>query len=598
MAVRILVVEDEEIAARDLCLTVERLGYQIASRARTCQEAVELSESSLPDAVLLDLSLKDSPSRINALSRLTRRLNIPHILLGTTHRDVQRAKARNALPAAFVFKPYRDADLAAAIEIAIRSGDKKRKRRPPKGLSLDEMKEFESVKKKLDRETGFVSLLGSIASIANTSREVPEALQNSINVICDFAKWPLGHALVRDPIDPASFLSTGIWHQCDRRHFKTIQRRTEGYQFVDGFPLHVANNNRPIWIPDIFEAIAVRRGREFWPTGVTSCFGMPIRIVDEVIAVLEFFSPDPIEPDERFLEVCEQIGTQLGRVFERELNNRNLRMALEKEHEARALAEKAVTEREEFIAVTTHELNSPAGIVQMSLESLERAVHLGSKGEIQERLLIDRVDRALLQSRRMTYVLRRLLEFSWLSSGKIDLTRTEFDLSQLVRECLDSRTEELSALNTPITTVLKSGVRGEWDKFRIQQVFDNLLSNSLKYGDGDAIRIEVREDEDNAVLTVKDSGEGIPLEAQKRIFERFVRVGKDSYAHSGLGLGLYIVKNIVQAHNGRLEFESTPGAGTTFLVRLPKKPAAQSKSHSGGEEQNVVKEDRDHVQYL
>jgi len=111
-------------------------------------------------------------------------------------------------------------------------------------------------------------------------------------------------------------------------------------------------------------------------------------------------------------------------------------------------------------------------------------------------------------------------------------------------------------------------VQGQWDRMRLERVATNLLSNALKFGRGAPVQVSLSAAGGVARLGVRDAGPGIPAEAQERIFRRFERV-KGERAQAGFGLGLYIVRELVEAHGGRIHVESSPGEGAHFTVELP-----------------------------
>jgi signal transduction histidine kinase len=143
------------------------------------------------------------------------------------------------------------------------------------------------------------------------------------------------------------------------------------------------------------------------------------------------------------------------------------------------------------------------------------------------------------------------------------------DLAVVVRDVAARLSADLSASGSSLSIVTDGQVIGHWDSVRVDQIATNLLSNAIKFGLGKPIEVEVHAEEETAFLTVKDHGMGVPDEMQSRIFEPFERA-VSSRNYGGLGLGLYIVRTIVNGLGGSVQLESQPGLGSTFIVGLPK----------------------------
>jgi signal transduction histidine kinase len=142
------------------------------------------------------------------------------------------------------------------------------------------------------------------------------------------------------------------------------------------------------------------------------------------------------------------------------------------------------------------------------------------------------------------------------------------DLAELVREVTERHAEQAADAGCSLVVEVRPGLVGRWDRLRLERVVTNLLSNALKFGRGRPVEVRVHGDGGRARLVVRDHGEGIPPEAQRRIFDRFKRE-KTGGKHAGFGLGLYIVRQLVEAHGGTIHVESRPGHGAAFLVDLP-----------------------------
>src|SRR5262249_14799863 len=142
------------------------------------------------------------------------------------------------------------------------------------------------------------------------------------------------------------------------------------------------------------------------------------------------------------------------------------------------------------------------------------------------------------------------------------------NLGQLVREVAERHAEQYSKAGSLLTVETDDGVIGVWDRFRIEQVVTNLLTNAVKYGAGRPVEVTVTERGREALLEVRDHGIGIEPRDQERIFRQFERaVGKTG--PSGLGLGLFIVKQILELHGGSIRLTSEAGQGSRFVVSLP-----------------------------
>jgi signal transduction histidine kinase len=147
------------------------------------------------------------------------------------------------------------------------------------------------------------------------------------------------------------------------------------------------------------------------------------------------------------------------------------------------------------------------------------------------------------------------------------------EIAPLLRSVVDHMESEISARQTSVTLKIQKGLPSvKIDAYRIDQAFNNLLANALRHGkstDGEVVISAFLQGSD-VVVSFKDNGPGIPLQHQAHLFERFYRVGGDRARQTGgTGLGLSIVKNVVQAHGGRIALESKPGAGSTFSIHLP-----------------------------
>jgi len=241
---------------------------------------------------------------------------------------------------------------------------------------------------------------------------------------------------------------------------------------------------------------------------------------------------------------------------------------LGRERAARVDAERAVAARDEFLAVAAHELATPLTPLQLELETLQRTLAGANLAPSVQR----RVDRAFRQTKRLARLTERLLDVSRLATGHLRLDPTDFDFAEMTKEVVEEHRAEATRVGSEITFASSGATVGRWDRPRAVQLVGNLLSNAVKYGAGRPIALGLECSASEVVLTVADQGNGIEPEALPRIFERFERATPER-RRGGLGLGLYVARQIAEAHGGTIRVASTPGSGSTFTVSLPLRPS-------------------------
>lgn len=242
---------------------------------------------------------------------------------------------------------------------------------------------------------------------------------------------------------------------------------------------------------------------------------------------------------------------------------------LEQERTARLEAERSVTLRDDFISIASHELKSPLTPLKIYIDLLKR--HLltaDSKAFPKLSALVTSVANTDRQIDRLAALVDGLLDVSRITAGRLILKYEEFDLSSLVREVVERQRPEFVQANCEVEIRAEAAVTGFWDRTRIEQVATNLLTNAHKYGAGKPIEVEVSVVGGRARLSVRDHGIGIAKEDQEKIFGRFERVAPIKH-YGGMGLGLFITREIVAAHDGTIWVESEPGEGSVFIVELP-----------------------------
>jgi len=220
----------------------------------------------------------------------------------------------------------------------------------------------------------------------------------------------------------------------------------------------------------------------------------------------------------------------------------------------------AVQAREEFLRVAAHELRTPLTAMQLALGTgLRVADREGAAPPLREAFR-----RAERSADRLGRLVSGLLEAGQRGGERLPLTRAPLDLAGVAGQVAD----RLRGEGVEIALRADGPLVGSWDRGRIEQVVDSLLSNAIKFGRGLPVEVEVRREGGSATLLVRDRGIGIPPEEQARIFEPFERA-VSIRNFSGFGLGLWVVRRNVEAHGGTVELTSRPGEGSTFRVALP-----------------------------
>jgi PAS domain S-box-containing protein len=232
-------------------------------------------------------------------------------------------------------------------------------------------------------------------------------------------------------------------------------------------------------------------------------------------------------------------------------------------------AQEAIELRDEFLSIASHELRTPLTPLKLQLQVMEKSL-LGCPAQAQ---LSRRLEVGARHVDRLVQLIESLLDVARLSSGRIQLNPAPMDLAELLRDVLGRFGPLVDKAGCRLELQTWGEATGTWDRLRLEQVVVNLFTNALKFGPGQPVELEVSADARTVRLHVRDHGIGIAPEHQQRIFKRFERA-VSARNYGGLGLGLYISRQIAQAHGGDLLVQSAPGAGSTFTLVLPRAPLA------------------------
>lgn len=239
---------------------------------------------------------------------------------------------------------------------------------------------------------------------------------------------------------------------------------------------------------------------------------------------------------------------------------------------AHAELERAVLLRDEFMSMVAHELRTPLNTLYINAQSRKLQAERDNAAFFTIERNKNLAERDVRQARTMIRLIDDMLDVSRIQSGRLSIEAAVVDLAAVVHRVVDDMAQPIESSGSEVIVVDPGEpIRGCWDAFRLEQIVVNLLGNALRYGGGKPVRIGLAQIGGSARVSVADGGPGIAVADQQRIFAKFERA-EGSNAARGLGLGLFITRQLVEAHGGRIEVESRPGHGATFVVTLPLEP--------------------------
>jgi PAS domain S-box-containing protein len=335
---------------------------------------------------------------------------------------------------------------------------------------------------------------------------------------------------------------------------------------MDGNPAHpptkAMREGRPVLIPKLSgerllaQAHDEEHARTMVATRPVSILSVPLVARGRTLGALTFLTT--VRSGRRYGAVELEAAEDLARRAALSVDNARLYRD----------AQRAVRLRDEFLSIASHELKTPLTPLMLKLRVLTRELEAWCEPGLAQGLF-GHLEVCRRQVKRLSELVDGLLDVSHLSAGRLHIEREAVDLSELVREVAARFQAEAERSGSPLRLEADGPVVGQWDRLRLEQVVSHLLSNALKYGAGHPVAIRVEEAGAEARLVVRDEGIGIEPEVLPRIFHKFER-GVSERHYGGLGLGLYVTQQVLQAMGGTISAESTPGHGATFRVKLPR----------------------------
>ena len=230
----------------------------------------------------------------------------------------------------------------------------------------------------------------------------------------------------------------------------------------------------------------------------------------------------------------------------------------------------ALSVRDEFVAIASHELKTPLTSLKLQLQMFQRGIEKQDSLIFTPKRINDLLEKNSRQIDRLTRLVDDMLDISRIRTGKLSLKKEYCELSSILRDILARTREQFENCGSGQPRIEHfDQAAGDWDPLRIEQVLTNIITNAIRYGQGRPVFISVKNYQDSVRISVKDQGLGIPKSDHKKIFERYER-GLLRREVSGLGLGLFITRQIIEAHQGKIWVESELNQGATFFVDLPR----------------------------
>lgn len=409
------------------------------------------------------------------------------------------------------------------------------------------------------RMQAHLELLQRVTAAANGATELETAVLAALEEVAALTGWPVGHAYVRGWHDDR-LAPTGWWTAGAERYgaFRiATEQRTMAAS--EGLPGRVAARGEPMWISRLSTDDNFPRRHAAREAGLASALAFPVMSGERVVAVLEFYSERPADPDGEMLELMTHIGVELGRVFERLQWGTQLRQAMD--------------ERSKLLAMTAHEFGTPLvaieGFTQLLIDDCRQA---GDTEKVEQLEVIER------HAHRLKRMVSQALAASQVGSDAQRLHTEALALPSVIEELLRDLGRD------DIEVHYDDEVLVEADRDHLVQIVTNLLSNATAYGAApvwieiDGTTMATSSATGSALLRVSDRGPGVPPSFVPDLFRSFRR---GAVGGSGAGLGLSIVRDLAAINGGAAWYEPLEPTGACFVVQLPLAHERSGEGHAG-----------------
>ncbi len=450
--------------------------------------------------------------------------------------------------------PYNDTDVEVAEQLANRAA-----------LAVDNARLFRETRRR-EETMRFFAEASTLLSSSLDHVSICERL--AALVVPSFADWCGVEVTDDDELHPIAIAHVDPTKVEVARE---MRRRYPPDSATPSGPYAVVRSGRPELVNEISDDMLIRGARNqehlnfIRNLGLRSVLIVPLVARGRALGVLNLVwaeSGRQFTPED--LEVMQELGRRAGLAID------NARLYDE--------ARSAVKLRDEFLSIASHELKTPLTSLRLKVDSIHRITTRGAGEAVDLAKLNTRVQALDKQLDRLSELVDALLDVSRASAGQLTLKLEDVDLTAVVTAAGERFKDDLASAGCSLSIVVtgpggqKSPIVGRWDRLRLDEIVTNFLSNAVKYGGGKPIQLRVSASDAVASIEVEDHGIGISDADQERLFKRFARVASPEH-YGGFGLGLWIVKVLVEAMRGRVSVRSAVGRGSVFVAELPRQPS-------------------------
>ena len=410
-----------------------------------------------------------------------------------------------------------------------------------------------------------LALQYAVSKILSRSIDFVDGTHDILQTVCESLGWQVG-ILWSVEYQAGVLRYVDIWHETsiEVNEFEAASRKRT-FEKGAGLPGRIWSTAKSAWIPNVVRDNNFPRATAAAASGLRAAFGFPILLGEEVVGVMEFFSREIRQPDELLLNIIGNLSSQIGQFHELRRAEEKLAQLLVSERSARADSEKANRLKDEFLATLSHELRTPLNAVV----GWSRILKSGRLDEESKNHALDVIERNAWAQKQ---IIEDILDVSRVITGKLQLNFGPVNLATVAEAALDALRPAFEAKQIQVESEYQPDLRTiHGDADRLQQVIWNLLSNASKFTPaGGNVRLTVREANGSAEIQVSDTGPGVASDFLPHVFERFTQAdGSTTRTHGGLGLGLAIVRHLVELHGGLISVDNAGTGGAVFTVTLP-----------------------------